>query len=151
LIELVVTADDFGADLAVNEAVETAYREGVLTAASLMGLRFALSPRARSQLSGEIEAHYAANGLPPTRAGLSPPGTIFGLANSGQMDTVRTARALAGLSHGFNEPRLSPPGLARRAGGARRARGVLGGGRAARLFRGFCRSAHVTPVKKAVA
>jgi hopanoid biosynthesis associated protein HpnK len=33
---VVVTADDFGADLAVNEAVETAHRDGVLTAASLM-------------------------------------------------------------------------------------------------------------------
>ncbi len=33
---LVVTADDFGADLAVNDAVEVAHREGVLTAASLM-------------------------------------------------------------------------------------------------------------------
>lgn len=33
---LIVTADDFGAALAVNEAVETAHREGVLTAASLM-------------------------------------------------------------------------------------------------------------------
>jgi hopanoid biosynthesis associated protein HpnK len=36
LIDLVVTADDFGADEAVNEAVEIAHREGVLTAASLM-------------------------------------------------------------------------------------------------------------------
>jgi hopanoid biosynthesis associated protein HpnK len=34
--QLVVTADDFGADLAVNEAVEIAHRQGVLTAASLM-------------------------------------------------------------------------------------------------------------------
>lgn len=33
---LIITADDFGADLAVNEAVERAHREGVLTAASLM-------------------------------------------------------------------------------------------------------------------
>lgn len=33
---LIVTADDFGADVAVNEAVEIAHREGVLTAASLM-------------------------------------------------------------------------------------------------------------------
>ena len=33
---LVITADDFGADLAVNEAVEIAHRDGVLTAASLM-------------------------------------------------------------------------------------------------------------------
>ena len=33
---LVVTADDFGADIAVNEAVEIAHRHGILTAASLM-------------------------------------------------------------------------------------------------------------------
>jgi hopanoid biosynthesis associated protein HpnK len=33
---LIITADDFGADAAVNEAVEIAHREGVLTAASLM-------------------------------------------------------------------------------------------------------------------
>lgn len=33
---LIVTADDFGAALAVNEAVEIAHRDGVLTAASLM-------------------------------------------------------------------------------------------------------------------
>lgn len=34
--QLIVTADDFGADLAVNEAVEIAHRQGILTAASLM-------------------------------------------------------------------------------------------------------------------
>ena len=33
---LVVTADDFGASLAVNDAVEQAHRDGILTAASLM-------------------------------------------------------------------------------------------------------------------
>ncbi len=33
---LVVTADDFGNDVAVNEAVEVAHRDGILTAASLM-------------------------------------------------------------------------------------------------------------------
>jgi len=33
---LIVTADDFGAALAVNEAVEQAHRQGILTAASLM-------------------------------------------------------------------------------------------------------------------
>ncbi|HEY7901190.1 MAG TPA: hopanoid biosynthesis-associated protein HpnK, partial [Caulobacteraceae bacterium] len=33
---LVITADDFGLDPAVNEAVERGHREGVLTAASLM-------------------------------------------------------------------------------------------------------------------
>jgi hopanoid biosynthesis associated protein HpnK len=36
LKQLIVTADDFGAALAVNEAVERAHREGILTAASLM-------------------------------------------------------------------------------------------------------------------
>lgn len=225
MIELVVTADDFGADLAVNEAVETAYREGVLTAASLMvagkaagdavdrarrlpglgvglhvvlvegrpvlppgqvpdlvdasgafrgnmalaGLRFALSPRARRQLSDEIDAQFAAfaaTDLPldhvnshkhfhvhpvigrmvidaarrygarairapvepgrpwgsaglavafarrlrrrAARAGLVAPETVFGLADSGHMDTVRTERALAGLSPGLNELYLHP-------------------------------------------
>jgi len=34
--ELVVTADDFGAALEVNEAVERAHREGILSAASLI-------------------------------------------------------------------------------------------------------------------
>ena len=33
---LIVTADDFGAALAVNEAVEAAHRQGILTTASLM-------------------------------------------------------------------------------------------------------------------
>ena len=33
---LIVTADDFGAALAVNEAVEKAHRDGILSAASLM-------------------------------------------------------------------------------------------------------------------
>jgi hopanoid biosynthesis associated protein HpnK len=33
---LIICADDFGLDLAVNEAVEKAHREGVLTTASLM-------------------------------------------------------------------------------------------------------------------
>src|SRR5271167_2753970 len=33
---LIVTADDFGMNLAVNEAVEQAYNEGILTCASLM-------------------------------------------------------------------------------------------------------------------
>jgi len=36
LRKLVVTADDFGAAIAVNEAVEIAHRDGILTAASLM-------------------------------------------------------------------------------------------------------------------
>ncbi len=36
LKQLIVTADDFGADIAVNEAVEIAWRDGILTATSLM-------------------------------------------------------------------------------------------------------------------
>lgn len=34
--QLVITADDFGADLAINEAVENAHRAGMLSCASLM-------------------------------------------------------------------------------------------------------------------
>ena len=33
---LIVCADDFGRDIAVNEAVERACRDGILTCASLM-------------------------------------------------------------------------------------------------------------------
>jgi hopanoid biosynthesis associated protein HpnK len=36
LRRLIITADDFGASLPINEAVETAHRHGVLSAASLM-------------------------------------------------------------------------------------------------------------------
>jgi hopanoid biosynthesis associated protein HpnK len=36
LKQLIVCADDFGLDTAVNEAVETAHRDGILTCASLM-------------------------------------------------------------------------------------------------------------------
>jgi hopanoid biosynthesis associated protein HpnK len=47
---LVVTADDFGAALEVNEAVEQAHREGVLKAASLMmGAPFAADAVARAR------------------------------------------------------------------------------------------------------
>lgn len=33
---VIITADDFGAAIEVNEAVEAAHRDGILTAASLM-------------------------------------------------------------------------------------------------------------------
>ncbi|KPF75262.1 PTS cellobiose transporter [alpha proteobacterium AAP81b] len=36
MLRLCITSDDFGADIAVNAAVEAAHRDGVLTAASLM-------------------------------------------------------------------------------------------------------------------
>ena len=56
---LVVTADDFGADTAVNAAVATAHAQGVLTAASLM----VGAPAAR-------EAVEIARGTPSLRVGL---------------------------------------------------------------------------------
>jgi hopanoid biosynthesis associated protein HpnK len=47
---LVVTADDFGNDVVVNEAVEHAHRDGILTAASLMvGAPAAADAVARAQ------------------------------------------------------------------------------------------------------
>jgi hopanoid biosynthesis associated protein HpnK len=47
---LIVTADDFGLSLPVNEAVETAHRQGILSAASLMvGAPAADDARARAR------------------------------------------------------------------------------------------------------
>lgn len=46
LKRLIVTADDFGASLPVNEAVEAAHRDGILTAACLM----VGAPRARDAI-----------------------------------------------------------------------------------------------------
>ena len=56
---LVVTADDFGADVAVNEAVEIAHRQGILTAASLM-----------VGAPGTADAVARARALPSLRVGL---------------------------------------------------------------------------------
>jgi hopanoid biosynthesis associated protein HpnK len=56
---LVVTADDFGADIPVNEAVEIAHRKGVLTAASLM-----------VGAPGAADAVARARSLPSLRVGL---------------------------------------------------------------------------------
>ena len=57
--ELIITADDFGADIAVNEAVEIAHRQGVLTAASLM-----------VGAPGAADAVARARRLPSLRVGL---------------------------------------------------------------------------------
>ncbi|WP_284212174.1 hopanoid biosynthesis-associated protein HpnK, partial [Methylobacterium brachythecii] len=56
---LVVTADDFGLSLEVNEAVEQAHREGILTAASLM-----------VSAPGAADAVARAQRLPSLRVGL---------------------------------------------------------------------------------
>jgi chitin disaccharide deacetylase len=59
LKQLIVTADDFGAALEVNEAVESAHRHGILTAASLM----VSGPAA-------VDAIARARRLPSLRVGL---------------------------------------------------------------------------------
>jgi chitin disaccharide deacetylase len=71
---LIVTADDFGASLEINEAVERAHRDGVLTAASFMvGEAFAqdAARRARSMPALGVGLHVALTNarpvLPPTR------------------------------------------------------------------------------------
>jgi hopanoid biosynthesis associated protein HpnK len=75
---LIVTADDFGRDVAINEAVEAAHRDGILSCASLMvGAPEAADAVARARL------------LPGLRVGLHlvlidgravlPPGEIRGL------------------------------------------------------------------------
>ncbi|HSZ52510.1 MAG TPA: hopanoid biosynthesis-associated protein HpnK [Caulobacteraceae bacterium] len=56
---LIVTADDFGAAPAVNEAVERAHRDGILTAASLM-----------VGAAGAADAVRRARALPSLRVGL---------------------------------------------------------------------------------
>jgi chitin disaccharide deacetylase len=45
MTRVIVTADDFGASTSVNAAVARAYRDGVLTAASLMVTYSARLPR----------------------------------------------------------------------------------------------------------
>ena len=75
---LIVTADDFGRDVAINEAVEVAHRDGILTCASLM----IGAPEA-------ADAVARARRLPGLRVGLHlvlidgspvlPPGEIPGL------------------------------------------------------------------------
>lgn len=77
---LIVCADDFGLDLAVNEAVERAHREGILSAASLM----VAAPAA-------ADAVMRARRLPGLRVGLHlvlvdgspalPPDEIAGLVD----------------------------------------------------------------------
>jgi hopanoid biosynthesis associated protein HpnK len=60
--QLVVTADDFGLSLEVNEAVERAHREGILTAASLMVSASALTDavaRARRMPRLRVGLHLA--------------------------------------------------------------------------------------------
>jgi hopanoid biosynthesis associated protein HpnK len=78
---LVVTADDFGNDVAVNEAVEIAHRDGILTAASLMvGAPAATDAiaRARTLPSLGVGLHLVlVDGTP-----VLPPETVSGLVDA---------------------------------------------------------------------
>ena len=68
---LIITADDFGLDLAINEAVEQAYAGGVLTAASLMVGQPAAGDaveRARRLPGLRIGLHVALTGARPVLA-----------------------------------------------------------------------------------
>jgi hopanoid biosynthesis associated protein HpnK len=95
---LIVTADDFGAAPEVNEAVETAHRDGILTAASLM----VTGPAA-------TDAVARARRLPTLRVGLHlvlvegvpalPPGAIPDLVNA--KGHFRTDMARAGAAMFF--------------------------------------------------
>lgn len=79
--QLIVCADDFGRDVAINEAVEAAYRDGILSSASLM----VAAPEA-------ADAVARARRLPGLRVGLHlvlidgspvlPPGAIAGLVGA---------------------------------------------------------------------
>lgn len=92
---LIVTADDFGVSEAVNLAVETAHRDGILTAASLMVAGGAVDDavaRARRLPRLGVGLHLVlVDGRP-----VLPPSQIPGLVDGGGM--FRTNMVLAGVA-----------------------------------------------------
>lgn len=96
---LVITADDFGAAVAVNAAVEQAHREGILTAASLMVAGEAATDavaRAKTLPSLGVGLHLV---LVEGRPAL-PPEQVPDLVDSAGLfraDMVRSAIAMAFL------------------------------------------------------
>ncbi|MGE5261164.1 MAG: hopanoid biosynthesis-associated protein HpnK, partial [Actinomycetota bacterium] len=93
---LIITADDFGLSLPVNEAVESAHRNGVLSAASLMVGAPALADaveRAKKLPALGVGLHLTLlNGRP-----VLPPGKVPGLIGSNgrfSNDAVRFGVAL---------------------------------------------------------
>ncbi len=98
---LVVTADDFGNDVAVNEAVEIAHRTGVLTAASLMvGAPAAADAVARAKTMPELGVglHLVlVDGTP-----VLPPDRVPGLVDAA--GRFRDNMALAGAAMFFLPP-----------------------------------------------
>jgi len=99
---LIVTADDFGAAREVNDAVERAHRDGILTAASLMVSAPAAADavaRARHMPSLRVGLHLV---LAEGRSTL-PPATIPDLVDAS--GNFRTDMARAGASM-FFRPRV---------------------------------------------
>jgi hopanoid biosynthesis associated protein HpnK len=90
---LIVTADDFGASIEVNEAVERAHRQGILTAASLMVMGDAAGDavrRAKTMPTLGVGLHLV---LVEGRPALPPPQVPALVGSDGRFrtDMVRTA------------------------------------------------------------
>ena len=99
--QLVVTADDFGAHLAVNEAVEEAHVRGVLTAASLMVAAPAAADavaRARRLPSLRVGLHLVLVGGRPVSAASDIPDLV------GPDGQFRTDMAALGAAIYFHRP-----------------------------------------------
>jgi hopanoid biosynthesis associated protein HpnK len=100
LKNIVVTADDFGAGVEVNEAVETAHVHGVLKAASLMvGAPFAADAvrRAKAMPSLRVGLHLVLTEGRP----LLPPSEVPDLVDAS--GTFRANMARMGVSLFFNK------------------------------------------------
>jgi len=98
---LVITADDFGASISVNNAVERAHRHGVLTAASLMVTGEAAQDaveRARTMPGLGVGLHLV---LVEGRPALPPEQVpdLVGADGNFRPDMVRPAIAMAFLPH----------------------------------------------------
>jgi hopanoid biosynthesis associated protein HpnK len=98
---LIVTADDFGAAVEVNEAIELAHRDGILTAASLMvGAPAAADAvaRARDMPSLRIGLHLVlVDGRPMLPAKAIP--DLVGPDGNFRNDMVRAGAAMFFLPH----------------------------------------------------
>jgi hopanoid biosynthesis associated protein HpnK len=94
VLHLIVTADDFGLDLAINEAVERSFTDGVLTAASLMVGQPAAADavqRARRLPGLRVGLHVTLSGARPVLPAASVPDLVDGRGRFG------TNLALLGL------------------------------------------------------
>jgi chitin disaccharide deacetylase len=79
VLHLIVTADDFGLDLAINEAVERSFTDGVLTAASLMVGQPAAADavqRARRLPGLRVGLHVTLSGARPVLPAASVPDLV---------------------------------------------------------------------------